>query len=31
VARVSRQFDELLTGVIGLNDKGVGFIATALE
>src|SRR5829696_3944116 len=26
VARESRQFDELLTGVIGLNDKGVGFI-----
>jgi hypothetical protein len=31
VARVPRQFEELLTGVIGLNDKGVGFIATALE
>jgi hypothetical protein len=28
---VPRQFEELLTGVIGLSDKGVGFIATALE
>jgi hypothetical protein len=31
VARVSRQFDELLTGVIGLSDEDVGFIATSLE
>ena len=31
VARVPRQFEELLTGVIGLSDQDVGFIATALE
>jgi hypothetical protein len=31
VARVSRQFDELLTGVIGLSDEDVGFTATSLE
>jgi hypothetical protein len=31
VARVPRQFDELLTGVVGLSDEDVGFIATALD
>ena len=31
VARVPRQFDKLLTGVVGLSDEDVGFIATALD